>query len=75
MATNPRDVEALERAAAQERQQVSRRVAEIRQQMDEQLDVKRLAAERIHARPGAFYGAAAGVAGLVGYLFGRLLKI
>ena len=75
MATNPRPVEALEREAAQERERVSRRVAEIRHDVKERADVRGLAGERIHAKPGTFYGAAAGVAALVGYIFARVLKM
>jgi len=74
MATNPQPVDELEQQADRERQRIHRRVAEIRNGIEERLDVRRIAEEKIHGRPGAIYGAAAGLAALTGYLFARLLK-
>lgn len=74
MASNPRPVEALEMQADRERERVTRRVAELRQGVERQLDLRRMAEDRIRAKPGAAYGAAAGVALLVGYLLARILK-
>jgi hypothetical protein len=74
MATNPHPVEALEMRAERERQRIQRHVAEIRQGIRQRLDVRRMVEASIHERPGAFYGAAAAVAGLIGYIFARLLK-
>ncbi|HEV2322352.1 MAG TPA: hypothetical protein VGS10_00245 [Terracidiphilus sp.] len=74
MATNPRPVEALELQAERERERIKGRVAEIRYGLEQRLDVRRIAEERIHERPGAIYGAAAALAALIGYIFARLLK-
>lgn len=74
MATNPKPVDELEQQADRERQRIHRRVAEIRNGIEQRLDVRRIAEERIRERPGAIYGAAAGLAALTGYLFARLLK-
>ncbi len=74
MASNPQPVEALEVQADHERERVTRRVAELRQGVERQLDFRRIAEDRIRAKPGIFYGAAAGAALLVGYLLARILK-
>jgi ElaB/YqjD/DUF883 family membrane-anchored ribosome-binding protein len=74
MATNTQAVEQLEKQAQRERERLGRHVAEMRQELEERLDLRRIAEDRIRARPAAFYGAAAAIAALVGYLFARLLK-
>jgi hypothetical protein len=74
MTTNPQPVEQLEQLADREREQLSRRVAEIRYDLRERLDIRRNAEEQIRDRPGAIYGAAAGLAALAGYIFARLVK-
>lgn len=74
MTSNPQPVEQLERQADREREQLNRRVAEIRYDLKQRLDVRRNAEEQIRDRPGAIYGVAAGVAALFGYIFARLLK-
>lgn len=74
MATNPQPVDELEQQADRERQRIHRRVADIRNGIEQRLDLRRMAEDRIHERPGAIYGAAAALAGLTGYIFARLLK-
>jgi ElaB/YqjD/DUF883 family membrane-anchored ribosome-binding protein len=67
-------VDELERRADQQRQRVSRDVAELRHNMQRELDVRGRVGDSIHAQPGRFYGIAAGVALFIGYLFARILK-
>lgn len=74
MATNPEPVEELEQQAERERQRIHRRVADIRNGIEQRLDFRRIAEERIHERPGAIYGASAALAALTGYILARLLK-
>ncbi|MGH9590757.1 MAG: hypothetical protein ACRD25_10190 [Terracidiphilus sp.] len=74
MATNPQPVDELEQQAERERERIHRRVAEIRNGLEQRLDVRRIAEDRIHERPGAIYGATAAFAALTGYIFARLLK-
>lgn len=74
MAVNPQPVDELEQQARRERERLGRHVAELRQGLEERLDVRRIAEDRIRARPGAFYGATSVLAALVGYIFARLLK-
>ena len=74
MAVNPQPVDVLEQQARREREQLGRHVAELRQGLEERLDFRRIAEDRIRARPGTIYGAAALLAALVGYIFARLLK-
>ena len=74
MALNPEPVNELEQQAERERQRIHYRVAEIRNGIERRLDIRRNAEEKIRDRPGAIYGAAAGLAALSGYIFARLLK-
>ena len=74
MALNPEPVNELEQQADRERQRIHRRVAEIRSGIERRLDIRRNAEEKIRDRPGAIYGAAAGLAVLTGYIFARVLK-
>ena len=74
MVTNAKPVDELERQANRERERLGRHVAELRRGIEERLDVRRIAEDRIRARPGAIYGAAALLAALAGYIFARLLK-
>lgn len=74
MATNTKPVDELELQADRQRERLGRHVAELRQGIEEKLDFRRIAEDRIRARPGAIYGAAAALAALVGYIFARLLK-
>lgn len=74
MATNPEPVDELEQQAERERQRIHRRVADIRNGIEQRLDIRRIAEDRIHQRPGTIYGASAALAALIGYIFARLLK-
>lgn len=74
MAANAKPVEELEQQADRQRERLGRHVAELRQGLEERLDVRRIAEDRIRAKPGAIYGTAAALAVLVGYIFARLLK-
>jgi hypothetical protein len=74
MAADAKPVDELEQQAARQRERLGRHVAELRHGIEERLDVRRLAEDRIRARPGAIYGAAAILAALAGYIFARLLK-
>lgn len=74
MAMNPEPVDELEQQADRERQRIHRRVAEIRNGIEQRLNIRRNAEEKIRERPGAIYGAAAGLAALTGYIFARVLK-
>jgi hypothetical protein len=60
--------------AERERQRITERVAEIRCGLEQRLDVRRMAEDRIRDRPGVFYGAAAALAALTGYILARLIK-
>ena len=74
MASNLRPVNELEARAEQERERVTRRVAELRQGVKE-FDVRHLAEDRVHSHPGLVYGFAAATALLAGYLGARVLKL
>ena len=74
MTLDPEPVNELEQQADRERQRIHYRVAEIRSGIERRLDIRRNAEEKIRDRPGVIYGAAAGLAGLIGYIFARLLK-
>ena len=74
MAMNPEPVDELEQQADRERQRIQYRVAEIRNGIERRFDIRRNAEEKIRERPGAIYGAAAGLAALTGYIFARVLK-
>jgi hypothetical protein len=74
MATNQPNVDELERKAEHQRERLGRRVVELRNGLEESLDLRRITEECIRARPGAFYGSAAVFAALTGYIFARLLK-
>lgn len=67
-------VDELERRAEEQRLRLTRDVAELRQNMQREMDVRGRLADSIHAQPSKFYGVAAGVALFVGYLFARILK-
>lgn len=68
------DVEALERQAELQRLRLGRDVADLRESVREELDVRTRVEQGIHAQPRAFYSAAAGIALFIGYIFARLLK-
>jgi hypothetical protein len=70
----PRPVEELELQAERERQRINQRVAEIRCNLEERLDVRRIAEDRIRSRPAPFYSAVAALAALTGYVLARLIK-
>lgn len=74
MATNP-SVEELEARAARERRRLSRDIGEVELGARREFNVHQRINDRIREKPGALYGASAGTALLVGYLFGRLLKV
>lgn len=74
MASNPRPVDELEARAEQERERVTQRVAELRRGV-KQFDVRHIAEERVHSRPGLVYGIAAATALMIGYLGARALKL
>ena len=64
----------LEARAARERERLSRDVAEIRQDVRREMDIRRRVEDRIRHKPGIAYGTAAGAAALVGYIVARVLK-
>lgn len=74
MSSQKMPVDELERRAEEQRRRLSRDVAELRQNMQRELDVRGRVEDGIHAQPARFYGVAAGVALLTGYLFARILK-
>lgn len=74
MSTNPQPVEELEQQADRERQRIQRRVAEIRSGIEQRLDFRRIAEQRIREHPAATYGAAAALVALMGYIIARMLK-
>jgi ElaB/YqjD/DUF883 family membrane-anchored ribosome-binding protein len=74
MASQGMPVDELERRAEEQRRRLSRDVVELRHNMQRELDVRNRLADGIHSEPGKFYGIAAGVALVVGYLIARILK-
>ncbi len=74
MATNQQTVDELEQKAEHQRERIGRRVVELRNGLEDSLDLRRIAEECIRARPGVFYGAAAVLAVLTGFIFARALK-
>lgn len=74
MSTNPRAVEELEVQAERERRRINQRVAEIRCGLEQRLDVRRIAEDRIRSRPAIFYSVVATFAAMTGYILARLLK-
>lgn len=74
MASQNAPVDELESRAERERERLSRDVARLRQDVRRELDVRSRVEEGIHTKPEAFYGAAAGAALFVGYIFARILK-
>lgn len=67
-------VDELEYLAAQQREQVRRRVATLQQDVRRGLDVPARVADGIHSNPRGFYGAAAGAAAFTGYVLAKILK-
>ncbi len=68
------DIGELEQRAEEQLQNVGRHVANLRQSWHEEMDVRNRVKDGVHAKPGAFYGAAAGGAFLTGYFLARILK-
>jgi hypothetical protein len=67
-------VDELENRAARERERVNRDVAQLRQGVRRELDIRGRIEDRIQERPAAAYGAAAGAALLAGYAIARMIK-
>jgi hypothetical protein len=67
-------VDELENRAARERERINRDVAELRQGVRRELDIRGRIEDSIQARPAAAYGAAAGAALFAGYATARMLK-
>lgn len=74
MASNRLSAEQLEQQAARQREDLTRDVVRVREDLHRELDFRHRLENQIRARPGLFYGAAAGFALLVGYSLGRLIK-
>jgi hypothetical protein len=64
----------LELRAEEQRQRLGRDVANLRQSMREELNVRGRLEDGIHAEPGIFYAVAAGAALFAGYTFARYIK-
>lgn len=64
----------LEQKAEEQRQRLGRDVANLRQSMRDQLNVRSRLEDGIHAHPGVFYAAAAGTALFAGYTMARRMK-
>ena len=73
MAANP-SVGELKAQAANERERVSRDLAEVRHGLRREMVIRGRIEEQIRRKPGVGYGAAAGVAAFIGYFPARYLK-
>jgi ElaB/YqjD/DUF883 family membrane-anchored ribosome-binding protein len=68
------DINELERQAEEQLQNVSRHVANLRNRVHEELDMRGRVKDGVHTKPGSFYGAAAGAGILAGYVVARWMK-
>jgi hypothetical protein len=68
------DINELERRAEEQLQNVGQHVANLRQSVHDEFDMRNRVKDGVHTKPGSFYSAAAGAGLLAGYAVARFLK-